>query len=342
MLETTWFVLWGLLWTVYFVLDGFDLGLGMLLRFVAKTDMERRVVYNAMGPFWDGNEVWLITAGGVTFAAFPKVYATLFSSFYLPLLLLLFGLIIRGIAFEFRSKEDDPSWHSTWDACMLLGSLITTLLLGVAFANLFRGVFYDMNGDYNGDISDLLNPYGILGGVVFIILFLLHGAHWLAFKTTGEIHDRAVRAAKILWPVAVGGAVAFLIASKIVTPLYNNFLDHPVLFIFPLLAVAGLVLAFLSQRSQSYFKAWVGSALTIAGASSFGIAGLFPNMFPSLYDREKYSLTCFNSASSPLTLKIMLGVAVVLVPIVIAYQTWVYIKFSGKVRPEDFEHDQAY
>ena len=165
MLETIWFVLWGVLWAVYFMLDGFDLGLGSLLPVLAKNDTERRVVYNAMGPVWDGNEVWLITAGGVTFAAFPGTYAVMFSALYTPLLLLLFGLIIRGVAFEFRSKLEDLGWRKLWDTCLIVGSFVPALLLGVAFANIFQGIPIDKNGVFHGTLLTLLNPYGLLGGL---------------------------------------------------------------------------------------------------------------------------------------------------------------------------------
>ena len=164
MLETTWFVLWGLLWAVYFVLDGFDFGMGTLLPFLAKNDEEKRIIYNAAGPYWDGNEVWLITAGGVTFAAFPKAYAVMFSALYAPLLILLFALIFRAVSFEFRNKKDCPQWRKFWDACQFLGNFLPALLLGVAFANLFMGIPIDGNGVYHGNIIKLLNPYGLAGG----------------------------------------------------------------------------------------------------------------------------------------------------------------------------------
>src|SRR5512136_137373 len=162
MLETIWFVLWGLLWAVYFVLDGFDLGLGTLMPFVAKDERERRVVVNAMGPFWDGNEVWLLTAGGVTFAAFPKAYAVMFSGLYTPLMLLLFALILRGVAFEFRGKVDSDPWRRTWDTCLVAGSFLPALLLGVAFANIFKGIPIDAAGIFHGNLLTLLNPYGLV------------------------------------------------------------------------------------------------------------------------------------------------------------------------------------
>ncbi|MFB3816558.1 MAG: cytochrome d ubiquinol oxidase subunit II [Candidatus Methylomirabilales bacterium] len=330
MLETVWFILWGVLWAVYFVLDGFDLGLGSLFPFLVRSESEKRTVYDAMGPFWDGNQVWLISAGGVTFAAFPKTYAVMFSTLYTPLMLLLFALILRGIAFEFRDKEDSRAWRTTWDACLVAGSFLPALLLGVAFANLFRGLPLDQQGLFTGGFGffHLLNPYGLLGGLLFVGLFTTHGALWLATRGTGPIHRRAGALARRLWVPLVLVAAAFLAASWFATRLYDNYLAHPALFAIPLLAVAGLVLARWFMAREAWWKAWGASAATILGATLFGVVGLFPDMMPSTLN-PAYSLTAFNSASSPLTLSIMLGVAAVMVPIVLAYQTWVYRTFRG-------------
>lgn len=333
MLETIWFILWGTLWAVYFVLDGFDLGLGTLLPFLGRNDADRRAMVNAMGPFWDGNEVWLVTAGGATFAAFPGTYAVMFSALYTPLMLLLFALILRGISLEFRSKEGPPWWRPTWDFCLILGSFLPALLLGVAFANIFKGVPIDAEGVLRGNLFTLLNPYGLLGGVLFVLLFTLHGALWLGTKTTGDLHGRALAAARRLWPVLLLVAVAFLIASAFATPLWTNTLRRPWLLIFPLLAVAGLVGSRLYLARGSAWRAWGASAVTILGAAGFGVGGLFPNLLPSNLD-PAFSRTAFNTASSPLTLSIMLGVALVMVPIVIIYQAWVYRKFAAPLSGE--------
>jgi cytochrome d ubiquinol oxidase subunit II len=343
MLETIWFILWGVLWAVYFMLDGFDLGLGSLLPFLAKTDDEKRVVYNAMGPFWDGNQVWLISAGGVTFAAFPKTYAVMFSTLYTPLMLLLFALILRGISFEFRGKEDAPAWRATWDACMTVGSFLPALLLGVAFANIFRGLPLDQQGLFAGGFGffHLLNPYGLLGGALFVLFFTVHGALWLATRSEGDIYDRAAAMARRLWPALFVAAAAFLVASWFSTKLYDNYLAHPALFAIPLLAVIGLILTRTAMARGAWWTAWGGSALAIVAATLFGVVGLFPNLMPSTLN-PSYSLTAFNSSSSPLTLSIMLGVALIMVPVVIGYQSWVYLKFRGTVRPADFLHDNAY
>ncbi|MBW2220099.1 MAG: cytochrome d ubiquinol oxidase subunit II, partial [Deltaproteobacteria bacterium] len=181
-LQTIWFFLWGLLWAVFFMTDGFDFGIGTLYPFLGKSDVDKRIMINSVGPLWDGNEVWLITAGGVTFAAFPKVYAVMFSSLYSALMLILFALILRGVSFEFRGKVDDPRWRKVWDTCIFIGSFTPALLFGVAFANIFQGIPFDQNGLYHGTLFTLLNPYGLLGGALFVLLFIVHGSLWLAIK----------------------------------------------------------------------------------------------------------------------------------------------------------------
>jgi cytochrome d ubiquinol oxidase subunit II len=338
MLETIWFVLWGVLWAVYFMLDGFDLGLGTLLPFLAKDETERRMIYTSMGPFWNGNEVWLLTAGGATFAAFPDAYAAMFSAMYTPLMLLLFAIIIRGIAFEYRGKIDSASWRARWDALFVVGSALPMLLLGVAFANIFAGVPIDADGVFQGNLLTYLNPYGLLGGVLFVLLFLVHGAIWGAWRTEGGLGDRAASVAAKLWPALLAVAVLFLGASWFATPLYKNYFSMPLLWVFPLLAVAGLVLTRVFIAQRSWGKAWGFSALTIVGATFFGVAGLYPNIFPSSLD-PAFSKTAFNAASTGPTLGVMLAVALVMVPVVIAYQAWVYRLFSGKITRESPAYD---
>ena len=340
-LQTVWFFLWGLLWAVFFITDGFDFGIGTLLPFLAKNDDEKRLMFNAVGPLWDGNEVWLLTAGGVTFAAFPLVYGVMFSSLYSALMLILFSLILRGVSFEFRNKVDSPGWRKLWDGCFFIGSFAPALLFGVAFANIFQGIPIDGEGLYHGTLFTLLNPYGIAGGVLFVLLFLLHGSLWLAIKTEGGLHDRAVRTAKVVWAILLAVAVVFLVATWFATPLYDNYLTHPALFVVVLITVAALLGTRIFLGKGSLFTAWFASALTIIGTTFFGVIGLFPNMFPSSID-PGYSLTAYNASSSPLTLKIMLIVALIFVPIVIAYQTWAYTLFSGTVTLEDLESEEAY
>lgn len=341
MLETIWFLLWGLLWAIYFALDGFDLGLGTLRPFLAKTEAEKRIVYNSMGPFWDGNEVWLITAGGVTFAAFPTAYAVMFSTLYTPLLLLLFGLIIRAVSFEFRGKVDSRAWRSLWDACQFLGSFVPALLLGVAFANIFQGIPFNEEHRFVGNLLTLLNPYGILGGVAFILMFMLHGSIWLAIKSEGPLADRAASAAKGLWVILLIGAVVFLIATKWATTLWDNYFSLPVLLVVPLLALVALLAARLYVGRRHWWKAWFASALFIVGVTLFGVIGLYPNIYPSSLN-PNWSLTAFNASSSRLTLTIMLIVALIMVPIVILYQSWAYYIFRHKVTEEDLASEEAY
>jgi cytochrome d ubiquinol oxidase subunit II len=341
MLETIWFILWGVLWAVYFMLDGFDLGLGVLSPFLAHSNADKQVVYHSMGPVWDGNEVWLLTAGGVTFAAFPTTYAVMFTALYTPLLLLLFALILRGVALEFRNKVDSDGWRKVWDACLFIGGFLPALLLGVAFANIFQGIPIDGEGYFHGNLFTLLNPYGILGGLLFVLLFLVHGALWLAIKAEGDLEQRAGRAAGQIWWVLLVVAVVFLVATWFATNLYANYLSYPVLFIIPLVTVVALLAARLFMAKQAWWKSWFASSLTIVGATFFGVTGLYPNLFPSSMN-PAYSLTISNSSSSPLTLKIMLVVTLIFIPIVIGYQIWSYYLFRGKVSLSDLASDEAY
>jgi len=336
-LQSIWFFLWGLLWAIFFMTDGFDFGVGVLYPFLGKSDYDKRVMINSIGPLWDGNEVWLITAGGVTFAAFPAVYAVMFSSLYSALMLILFALILRGVSFEFRNKVDNPNWIKVWDACIFIGSLVPALLFGVAFANIFQGIPIDGNGFYHGTLFTLLNPYGLLGGILFLFLFLVHGALWLAIKSEGDLHEKAVSTVKKLWPILLIVAVIFLVASAFSTRLYDNYLEYPPLFLVILIAVAALSGTRLFISKKAYFKAWFSSSATIVSCTFFGIIGLFPSLFPSSI-ADEYSLTAFNASSSPFTLKIMLVVVVLSIPVVLAYQIWAYTLFSGKVTEEDLEY----
>jgi len=334
-LQSIWFFLWGLLWALYFMTDGYDLGAGTLLPFIGKTAEEKRSVIVSIGPFWDGNEVWLLTAGGVTFAAFPKVYAVMFSSLYSALMLILFALILRGVSFEFGSNVENPRWKKFWEACSFIGSILPAILFGAAFANIFKGIPIDGNGIYTGNLFTLLNPYGLLGGVLFLMLFLVHGALWVSARTDNSLQERAAKTANILWPIEVIVAVVFLIVSAFATRLYDNYLAHPALFIVILLAVAGLFGIKLFLVKKAFFKAWLCSSLAIVSATFFGVIGLFPNMFPSSID-PAYSLSAMNSSSSQLTLTIMLIVVAIFVPIVLGYQIWNYILFKDKLTVEDY------
>ncbi len=340
-LESIWFFIWGLLWAVFFMTDGFDFGVGALLPFLGKSKEDKRIMINTIGPLWDGNEVWLLTAGGVTFAAFPQVYAVMFSTLYSALMLILFALILRGVSFEFRSKVNSPAWRKVWDFFILVGSVLPALLFGVAFGNIFQGIMFDGDGIYRGTLFTLLNPYGLLTGVLFLLLFLEHGALWLCARTGGALHNRATATARGLWPILLVAAVVFLVATAFATRLYDNYLATPLLFIVVLVTVLALlgIRWFLSK--QAFFKAWFSSALTIVGATFFGVIGLFPTMFPSSID-VAYNLTAHNASSSPMTLKIMLTVVIIFVPIVLIYQTWAYTLFKKKITTENLAEEAVY
>jgi cytochrome bd ubiquinol oxidase subunit II len=341
MLETTWFLLWGILWAGYFALDGYDFGLGMNMPLLAESETDRRVIYNAAGPFWDGNQVWLVTAGGVTFAAFPATYAVMFSSLYTPLLLLLFALIFRGVSFEFRRKVDSDAWRRFWDGCNVLGSFIPALLFGVAFANIFMGIPLNAQQINEGNLLTLLNPYGLAGGVLFVLLFSMHGSLWLAVKSMGNLERKAAVMANRVWGAVLVMVIAFLALTVVYTNLFDNYAANPLLLFILLIPVAGLVLVKMFLRQGVYWKAWAASGATIIGVTMFGVTGMYPKLLPSSIDPE-FSMTIANSASSTLTLQIMLGVVLVFVPLVIAYQTWVHLKFSHKITDEDLEYEEAY
>ena len=341
MLETIWFLLWGVLWAIYFILDGYDLGIGTLLPFLGKSDRDRRVMLNSMGPFWDGNEVWLITAGGVTFAAFPKAYAVMFSGLYTPLMLLLFALIIRGVALEFRHQVDSAAWRKVWDWGVTIGSFLPALLLGVAFANIFMGLPLDENGVFQGNLFTLLNPYGLAGGVLFVLLFAMHGALWLTIKSDGELQQRAAGLARKLWPVLLVLVGAFVVLTVIFTNLLANYLTNPLLLILLVVPVVALLLLRQQIGREDWWFAWGLSAAMITGLTLFGVVGLYPALLPSSISPE-YSITIANAASSTLTLSIMLGVTLVFVPIVAGYQFWLYRTFSHKVTDEELGQDGAY
>ncbi|MGR6319603.1 cytochrome d ubiquinol oxidase subunit II [Micromonospora soli] len=322
-LTTVWFLLVAVLFTGYFVLEGFDFGVGMLLPVLGRDDRERRVLINTIGPVWDGNEVWLITAGGAMFAAFPEWYATLFSGFYLPLLLILLALIARGVAFEYRHKRPEASWKRRWDRAIFVGSLLPAILWGVAFANILRGVPLDADHEYVGGLLDLLNPYALLGGVTTLGLFLTHGAVFLALKTTGDIRERAGALAVKVGAGTAVVAVAFLTWTLTI----RSSAAAVVLAVGAALALLGGLAAARVGREG---WAFTGTAVAIALAVATLFAALFPNVLPSTLDAAG-TLTAGNAASTPYTLKIMTWVAVVFTPIVLAYQGWTYWVFRKRI-----------
>jgi len=341
MLETIWFLLWGLLWAIYFMLDGYDLGIGTLIPFLGKTERDRTVMLHAKGPFWHGNQVWLITAGGVTFAAFPKAYAVMFSALYTPLMLLLFALIIRGVSLEFQHQVENKTWRRVWDWGATVGSFLPALLLGVAFANIFMGLPLDENGVFQGNFLLLLNPYGLAGGILFVLLFVMHGSLWLTIKTEGDMQQRAANLARKLWPVLVGVIGVFVVLTVFYTNLLANYLQNPLMLV--LLAVPVLALVLMRQQigREDWWFAWGLSAALIGGLTLFGVVGLYPALLPSSISPE-YSITISNAASSTLTLSIMLGVTLVFIPIVAGYQFWLHKTFAHKITDKELNQDGAY
>lgn len=333
-LNVLWFVLITVLYLGYFILEGFDFGVGILLPFLSKdkdpkqVDLKRRVIINTIGPHWDGNEVWLITAGGATFASFPHWYATLFSGFYLALFLLLLALIVRGVAFEFRSKDEKPCWRATWDWAIFIGSFVPAILLGVAFANLVRGVPIDADMNYVGTFFDLLNPYALLGGVVTLLTFILSGAVFLTLKTSGEVRDAAVQTARKMWIWAVIAQVLFLGASFTATNMLAKL--GIMAGIVPLIGIIALLLSpyFLYRRKEGW--AFVMVAISIALFLVNIFITLYPRVMVSILN-DSWSLTIQNAASTPYTLKVMSIVALIFVPIVLLYQGWTYWVFRKRI-----------
>jgi cytochrome bd ubiquinol oxidase subunit II len=330
-LNTIWFILVTVLFIGFFFLEGFDYGVGILMPFLGKKDEERRAIINTIGPVWDGNEVWMITAGGALFASFPHVYATLFSGFYLALVLMLVALILRGVAFEYRQKFADKASRSRWDWAIFIGSALPALLWGVAVGNLMRGVAIDENMYYWGGLLPLLNPYSILGGLVFVALFTMHGANYLALKTEGDIEKRAKDVAFKSWIVATVLTVAFVvwtfIATDILTKPGINGLIPAVLA-----AVSLLSVGYFSKRAK-YGSAFIGGSLAVVFATIMVFAGLFPRILISTTNPE-YSLTIYNASSTPYTLTVMTIVAVIFVPIVLAYQIWTYRVFRARIKTD--------
>ena len=329
-LQELWFILIAVLFTGYFVLEGFDFGVGMLMPVLGRSkngsadnDTRRRVVLNTIGPVWDGNEVWLLTAGGAMFAAFPEWYATLFSGFYLPLLLILVALIVRVCAIEYRGKIDDATWRSRWDWGIILGSWVPAILWGVAFANIVRGVAIDENRQVVSGFFDLLNPYALLGGATTAIVFALHGAVFIALKTSDEVHEDAVKLASRLSIPTVVVAGAFVLWTQ---------LAYGKGWTWILVGVAAAALLGVVALTAVAREGWAFVLTTVAvvGAVVLLFACLYPNVMPSTIN-DAYSLTIHNASSSPYTLKVMTWAAVIVTPVVLLYQGWTYWVFRQRI-----------
>ncbi|QLQ11060.1 MAG: cytochrome d ubiquinol oxidase subunit II [Nocardioidaceae bacterium] len=322
-LTTIWFCLIAILWIGYFTLEGFDFGVGILMPFLGKNDRERRLLINTIGPVWDGNEVWVLTAGGATFAAFPEWYATLFSGFYLPLLLILLALIIRGVAFEYRAKRDEAAWRERWDKAIFVGSVVPAVLWGVAFGNIVRGVPIDADKEFAGSFWDLINVYSLLGGLTTLLLFITHGAMFLGLKTDGPIRADARRIALASGTLAAVVAVAFLVWTQIDTGNAGS----AIFFVLAAVALlAGLAAVSRGMEGWGFLGTFVCIALAVAGL----FIALFPDVMPTTL-ADGVSLTTTNAAATDYTLKIMTWVAVVFTPIVLGYQAWTYWVFRKRL-----------
>ncbi|HYN75438.1 MAG TPA: cytochrome d ubiquinol oxidase subunit II [Candidatus Limnocylindria bacterium] len=323
-LEIFWFIVIAILWTGFFVLEGFDLGVGALHKWVGRDDVERRVAINAIGPLWDGNEVWLIVGGAGIFAAFPSWYATWFSAGYLALLLLLVALIIRGVSFEWRSKVDSHGWRGTWSWTLTVGSILIPVLTGVALGDLLVGLPIGADEEFTGNFFDLLTPYGLLLGVTMLVLCLLHGSTFLGLKTEGAVRERSKSlAGRLAWPAAVlvlGYAVWTVSISE-------GGLWRILAVVVPVVAA---VVAALLIRAGHEGGSFAATAVTIGGSIAALFANLYPNVMVSSTD-PAYNLTVVSTASGPYALKVMTIVALVLFPVVLIYQGWTYWVFRARV-----------
>jgi cytochrome d ubiquinol oxidase subunit II len=337
-LNTTWFLLIAVLWVGYFILEGFDFGVGMLLKTVAKTQAERRTLLTALGPVWDGNEVWLLVAGGATFAAFPEWYATLFSGFYLPLFLILVSLIVRGVAFEYRSKHGGTKWRNRWDNAIVVASFVPSLLWGVAFANIARGVPLERSSqgfiEYTGGFFNLLNPFAIVGGLVTLTLFATHGAFFIALKTEGTVRDRANQLAGRL------GLATALLAVVFLGWLSLSYSDKSSVVVLSAVIVVAWLSALEANRRGREGWAFLYSAATSAMVVITLFTALYPYVMPSSVSPE-FSLDIFNASSTNYTLKVMTYVAVVMTPLVLLYQAWTYWVFRKRISPSQIHNAES-
>ncbi len=332
-LTVVWFILITVLFAGFFLLEGFDYGVGMLLPFLGKDDIERRMIINTIGPVWDGNEVWMITAGGALFAAFPHVYATMFSSFYLALFLMLLALIGRGVAFEFRSKDESPVWRNTWDWLIFFGSVVPAFLWGVAVTNLLQGIMINEKMIYVGSFFDLLSPYTILGGLTFVFVFLFHGAMFLTLKTEAYLVLRSRNVALKCGALAILLFVACMMMTYTNTDLFSSIAAGSILTIAAVVFVIGYGLAWMKK----YGLGFTCGALAIICTTVAFFVGLFPRLMVSSLNPD-WSLTIYNAASTQYTLSIMTIAAIVFVPIVLVYQAWTYWVFRKRVTAKNLEY----
>ena len=329
-----WFIVIAMLWTGFFILEGFDFGVGMLHSAVGRDDAERRAAVNTIGPLWDGNEVWLIVAGAAMFAAFPAWYATMFSGLYLAMVLLLASLIIRGVAFEYRGKRDAAGWRRTWDLALTAGSVLAPLLIGIALGDLLHGLPINSAGNYTGSFWDLLQPYAVFTGVTLVLLCLLHGATFLSLKTTGELHRRSRLGARRIAPFSAAFAIGFIIWTHVTasTAFFLNLIE-----LLAILAVLAAVWLVYAGRDGFAFAA---TTVTVASSIITIFVDLYPNVMVSSTNRA-YNLTVQNTASYPYSLKAMTVIVILFLPLVLAYQAWSYYVFRRRVSASDFQAPPA-
>lgn len=331
-LNDVWFALFVIVISGYLILDGFDMGVGILHMIFAKSDNERRLSLNSIGPVWDGNEVWIILGGGALFAAFPLVYASLFSGFYAAMMLVLLVMILRTCAIEFRSKRESKLWRNTWDTVFSVTSFGLALLLGVAMGNIMNGLPIDAAGDMRITLLEMLNPYALLVGITTVAMLALHGAFYVELKSEGDLQARAKKAVPTLLAVFAVLLVVCLIATAVFrSHLVSNYTTYIWPLVFPLGALVALYLAWRMARTGNYLKAFVASAAMIALLVVTVAAGMFPNMLISNIDAA-HNLTIHNGASASNTLGVMLVIALIGMPIVLLYTAGVYYIFRGKVR----------
>lgn len=332
LLQITWFLLIGVLVIGYAILDGFDLGVGVL-HFFAKDETERRINLNAIGPVWDGNEVWLLTGGGAIFAAFPAVYATVFSGFYLAFILLLFALIARAVSFEFRKHSyDHPEFKKIWDWAFIIGSFLPALLYGVAFGNVLRGLPIDKDMNYTGNFFSLLNPFSLLVGLTGLFMFIMHGALYMSLKTDGELKNTMFNRAQKAYYIFVLLYLVSTIFAVLESPyLFGRVLANPLFYILVVLLLVAIAYIPIAIKGSKAVLAFTASSVTIALMLLTSALSLFPYIAPSRINLKEYSLTIFNASSSQTTLTVMLILALIGMPVVVGYTIYVYRIFKGKV-----------
>ncbi|WP_182288617.1 cytochrome d ubiquinol oxidase subunit II [Vibrio spartinae] len=368
-LRFIWWILIGVLFVGFAIADGFDMGVGALVPIIGKNDTERRVMINSIAPHWDGNQVWLITAGGALFAAWPLVYATSFSGFYLAMIVTLAALWLRPLALDYRSKIEDTKWRNTWDICISISGFVPPLIIGVAFGNLLQGVPFELNEflmpSYHGSFFGLLNPFGIVCGLVSVLMFVLQGASWLQMKTSDAVHTRARSVAQLcgvlvavlfvaagFWVQHIDGYVITSTMDHLASsnPLNKevaresgawmaNFNQYPLLWLAPILGTAMPLIAVIASRMEKGGIAFIASSLTNAGIIFTAGFAMFPFIMPSSLAPSS-SLTIWDSTSSELTLQLMTGIAFVMVPIILGYTCWSYYKMFGRINNKYVEDNK--